>query len=205
MMVRLVVLVLVPLLVVAGPPEDVFSSTSEMAALAEMERKLVRQLMDYREMIAKKMEEVRAMKEGNIALVDTEDTAAVPYGLERQLRDLPAGDQITGAAQGVFLLQETYDLDIPTLSRGTVRAPLLSPEPFAAVEGLTSRDTDYLGKVAYNRGFYDRAVQWFQETLHRAEWEGLTANETKVAHYGGILLTVVSGFPQPAEGDNPDP
>ena len=47
-------------------------------------------------------------------------------------------------------------------------------------EGLGSRDTDFLGKVAYNRGLYDRAVQWFEQTLSLAAEEGLSANLTKV-------------------------
>ena len=45
---------------------------------------------------------------------------------------------------------------------------------------LASRDTDFLGKVAYNRGFYDRAVEWFQQTLAFATAEGLSSNLTKV-------------------------
>ena len=45
---------------------------------------------------------------------------------------------------------------------------------------MESRDTDFVGKIAYNRGFYDRAVQWFQQTLTFAGEEKLSSNETKV-------------------------
>ena len=57
---------------------------------------------------------------------------------------------------------------------------MLSHNGQASGETLASRDTDFLGKVAYNRGFYDRAVEWFQQTLAFATAEGLSSNLTKV-------------------------
>jgi len=118
------------------------------------------------------VEEVESQTE-----VKDEDSTAE---LKLLLDQLPEQKEMEGAAQGIFLLQETYDLNLAKLTKGLISVPLLSPSLFHAKEGLESRDTEFLGKVAYNRGFYDRSVLWFRETLSLAEKEGLPKNQTKV-------------------------
>ena len=158
--------------------DDLFSSTAEMALLAGREQELVTRLRSYRARLDQRLGEVRtALDEvawGGEGLVETREE------LEHLVGGLPREPQMEGVAQGVFLLQETYNLELSSLVRGRVAAPLLSPTSYPGVHALPLQDTDYLGKVAFNRGFYDRAVQWFQATLQVAEQEGRTLNDTKV-------------------------
>ena len=75
---------------------------------------------------------------------------------------LPGQDQLEGAGNGIFLLQEAYNLNISELTRGIVQVKRMSEESFLSSASLKYVDTDFLGKIAYNRGFYDRAIEWFK-------------------------------------------
>ena len=72
---------------------------------------------------------------------------------------LPGQDQLEGAGNGIFLLQEAYNLNISELTRGIVQVKRMSEESFLSSASLKYVDTDFLGKIAYNRGFYDRAIE----------------------------------------------
>ena len=158
--------------------DDLFSSTAEMALLAGREQELVTRIRSYRARLDQRLGEVNSALE-DVAL-GREGLLEAREELEHLVAGLPREPQMEGVAQGVFLLQETYNLELSTLVRGRVAAPLLSPTSYTGAHGLPAQDTDFLGKVAFNRGFYDRAVQWFQATLQVAQEEGMTLNDTKV-------------------------
>ena len=69
---------------------------------------------------------------------------------------------------GLFLLQETYKLNVTLFSEGIAQ---LSPDgpSFASDDALTPEDTEYMSKIAFNRGFYDRAVDWAKVSVIKAK------------------------------------
>ena len=117
--------------------EDVFSSTSEMAALARREEVLVARLKEYRDQLEGRMARLRASEP-----VDGREVEEGGEELTALLAALPKEAQLEGAANGIFLLQETYDLDITALAGGDVRAPRLSTDSYMARRGLEARYID---------------------------------------------------------------
>ena len=89
---------------------------------------------------------------------------------------LPEQSQFEGAANGIFLLQEAYNLNITDLTRGVIKVKKMSENSFLSSSSLKYQDTDFLGKIAYNRGFYDRAVDWFKAA---AEIAGINTHDEK--------------------------
>ena len=118
--------------------EDVFSSTSEMAALARREEVLVARLREYRDQLEGRIARLRAGEPvaGREVEGGGEELAAL-------LATLPKEAQLEGAANGIFLLQETYDLDITALATGKVKAPRLSSDSHTARQGLEARWCSY--------------------------------------------------------------
>ena len=87
--------------------------------------------------------------------------------LER-LEELPEKGQLEGAFDGLFLLHETYNLNLTDLSMGDIVLP--APEwdqnrssnrvksPF----GCSVTDLEFLAKHSYNRDFFDRAYEFIK-------------------------------------------
>ena len=72
-----------------------------------------------------------------------------------------------GAFSGLFAMQQTYNLDIKELSTGKIRVPG-HPEQFLTDDfELDSNDLQDIGKIAFLRGFYDRAYEYYEA----AEWK----------------------------------
>ena len=74
-----------------------------------------------------------------------------------------------------FPFQETYNLNVSLLSSGLVPIPgqeenLL--EPLRGLTGLNSFQLEMLGKLAFNRGYYDRALEWEEGAREVARKEG---------------------------------
>ena len=113
---------------------DVFSSTSEMAALARREEVLVARLREYKEQLEGRIARLRAGEP-----VDGMEVERGGEELASLLGALPKEAQLEGAANGIFLLQETYDLDITALAGGAVKAPRLSIDSYTARRGLEAR------------------------------------------------------------------
>jgi len=80
---------------------------------------------------------------------------------------MPKEEDLHGAALALVRLQDTYNVNITELAAGNIKG---SP---AFVE-MTARDCLYLGKHSFNNGYYGQAIEWFEESLHRAHLEGNT-------------------------------
>ena len=106
-----------------GDDDDTFSSTSEMAALASREARLVDSLREYRERLEerlskakKSVEEIKRklneedlelrLKKVKIELEEEDSKLGISRrDLAKQMEELPSQRQMEGAAQGLFLLQ----------------------------------------------------------------------------------------------------
>ena len=115
---------------------------------------------------------------------------------------LPGQDQLEGAGNGIFLLQEAYNLNISELTRGIVQVKRMSEESFLSSASLKYVDTDFLGKIAYNRGFYDRAIEWFKAAADIASaTENKGLNKTKIAN--NLVKTMIKTHDKVLEQKGP--
>ena len=156
--------------------QDYFSATSEMAKLFIFERDFVEQLY--------KLESV----------LDDHHQSQNNTDLVRQLRDhssnFPANmDQMDGVLSGLFLLQDSFNLNITEFAGGSVTIEKLSPDSFSSHAHLRYEDIDYLAKTAYNKENYHRAVEWFQEAVKSAR---NTKSEKVVTTAKNLLQTTIS-------------
>ena len=83
------------------------------------------------------------------------------------------------------MLQETYKLNVSEFSDGIASSSKLlmikiileykifslDGVSYRAERGLKSTDTNFIGKIAFNREFYDRAVDWARVSVDLAETE----------------------------------
>ncbi|XP_021954740.2 prolyl 4-hydroxylase subunit alpha-1 isoform X2 [Folsomia candida] len=108
-------------------------------------------------------------------------------GSFREGSNFPQGDDLNGAAQALVRLQDTYRLNMASLTQGVVN-PLQKSVvnsdsiKFEGVEGLTARDLLFLGKHAYSNGLYHRAIEWLQGA------ESVAAKESN----GTMLLSEIA-------------
>ena len=101
-----------------GAGEDTFSSTSEMAALANKEARMVRSLRKYKDSLEERLKQAK-MDLAEIRKKLNEKTRHVVVKSEladenlrrsrtllaTEMEGLPSQKQMEGAAQGIFLLQ----------------------------------------------------------------------------------------------------
>ncbi|XP_071746654.1 prolyl 4-hydroxylase subunit alpha-2 [Lepeophtheirus salmonis] len=84
------------------------------------------------------------------------------------LSGLPNSGDIEGAANGLFLLQETYNLDIDLFAKGVIS---INGEIKGEMENnaaLNGSDMSLMGKLAFNKQVYDRAYEWLISSLKKA-------------------------------------
>ena len=60
---------------------------------------------------------------------------------------------------------------------------------FTSDEALLPEDTEYMSKIAFNRGFYDRAVDWAKVSVMKAKKEGTPKERLKTLK--SLLSTTV--------------
>jgi len=147
-----------------GEPLDMFSSTSEMSRLATWEREAMEKLSEYKNELTRTIEIVKEQTHKNKIVIHRDHDDLVKT-ITNYLSKFPGQDQLEGAGNGIFLLQEAYNLNISELSQGIISVKHMSQDKFNSVSSFKYADTDYLGKIAYNRGFYDRAVEWFKAAV----------------------------------------
>ena len=117
----LVLIMYLPAFAAGG--DDTFSSTSEMAALATKEAKLVTSLREYRDRLEERLSKAKRSVEEIKRKLDEEDYELRVKEVKRKLEEedvklrisrralaketveLPSQRQMEGAAQGIFLLQ----------------------------------------------------------------------------------------------------
>ncbi|KAG8197753.1 hypothetical protein JTE90_006799 [Oedothorax gibbosus] len=76
----------------------------------------------------------------------------------------PEDEDLTGAAEALLRLQDTYKLDTSTLARGQISGTKPSHE-------LGAHDCFELGRQSYNSGDHYHTILWMQEALDRVDEE----------------------------------
>ncbi|XP_015914091.1 prolyl 4-hydroxylase subunit alpha-1 [Parasteatoda tepidariorum] len=89
----------------------------------------------------------------------------------------PEEEDLTGAAEALLRLQDTYKLDTSTLARGQISGTKPSNE-------LTANDCFELGRQSYNSGDHYHTILWMQEALDRVDEEtNKTADKAEILEY----------------------
>ena len=168
--------IVVIMLVYGTSGQDYFSATSEMAKLFTFEKDFIEHLY--------KLDTV----------LDQQPSQSNTGDLLTQLIDhsshFPANmDQMDGVLSGLFLLQDSFNLNITEFAGGSVTIEKLSPDSFSSHAHLQYEDIDYLAKTAYNKDYYHRAVEWFKEAVKSAI---NTKSDKVVSTAKNLLQTTIS-------------
>ncbi|XP_006141046.1 prolyl 4-hydroxylase subunit alpha-3 isoform X2 [Tupaia chinensis] len=98
-----------------------------------------------------------------------ENIQALKDGYEKVEQDLPAFEDLEGAARALMRLQDVYMLNVKGLARGVFQrvtgsavTDLYSPRRLFP---LTADDCFQVGKVAYDMGDYYHAIPWLEEAV----------------------------------------
>ncbi|KAK8730536.1 hypothetical protein OTU49_008054 [Cherax quadricarinatus] len=91
--------------------------------------------------------------------------------LFRERSTFPVMEDLHGAAVALVRLQDTYNLNMTTLPAGTFTGTGPTSSEFHSSKPLSARDCLFLGKHALNKGYYDKAIEWFEAALERASDE----------------------------------
>ncbi|KAH9403931.1 hypothetical protein TYRP_014443 [Tyrophagus putrescentiae] len=78
---------------------------------------------------------------------------------------LPDQDDLNGAALALIRLQDTYNLTMSDMANGYIST-------MNSMIQMSARDCLYLGKSAFNNGYFGSSIEWFEEALARAHVEG---------------------------------
>ncbi|XP_011851617.1 PREDICTED: prolyl 4-hydroxylase subunit alpha-3, partial [Mandrillus leucophaeus] len=103
------------------------------------------------------------------SLEASENIRALKDGYEKVEQDLPAFEDLEGAARALMRLQDVYMLNVKGLARGVFQrvtgsaiTDLYSPKQLFS---LTGDDCFQVGKVAYDMGDYYHAIPWLEEAV----------------------------------------
>lgn len=107
----------------------------------------------------------------NLILKDMSDGFISNLTLQRQY--FPTDEDQTGAAKALLRLQDTYNLDTDTISRGNL--PGVKHESF-----LTAEDCFELGKIAYSEADYYHTDLWMEQALRQLD-DGEESSVDKVS------------------------
>ncbi len=85
-------------------------------------------------------------------------------------------EDLEGAANGLFLLQETYNFNITEFANGKIRIPDAQVRErgggerpaFVEDSPLNARDLEVLAKIAFNKDHYHRAYDFFKAAVDKA-------------------------------------
>ncbi|RWS09826.1 vacuolar protein sorting-associated protein 33A-like protein [Dinothrombium tinctorium] len=183
---------------------DIFSSTSTLESLMHLERHMVAAMSEYVINVEHRLGEIKhyleefsqtAGRPEYHNLFVTEDIIGNPlqaFQLIKQVEELeekynsliPSDEDLNGAALALVRLQDTYNLNITDLAEGK----LLGQHTYIA---MNARDCLFLGKHAFNNGYYGLAVEWMQEALVRAHREGnITASVDEISTFYQMALEI---------------
>uniref|UniRef100_A0A8C0H0F8 Prolyl 4-hydroxylase subunit alpha-1 n=1 Tax=Chelonoidis abingdonii TaxID=106734 RepID=A0A8C0H0F8_CHEAB len=111
----------------------------------------------------------------NLVLKDMSDGFISNMTIQRQY--FPNDEDQTGAAKALLRLQDTYNLDTDTLSRGNL--PGVKHKSF-----LTAEDCFELGKIAYTEADYYHTELWMEQALKQLDdGEVSTADKVSILDY----------------------
>ncbi|XP_065559151.1 prolyl 4-hydroxylase subunit alpha-1-like [Artemia franciscana] len=140
-----------------------------------------RMVISYREI---KKALLNATAKGNLSriiektkLVTLDDTA------------LPTTTDLSGAANSIAVLQSAYRLNVSEFVRGNIQ--VIGKELNHVGQPLNARDCLFIGKHAFNKGLYDRAVEWLKACLQVAtEEDELTAKRKEIEPFLATAIRV---------------
>ncbi|XP_062832281.1 prolyl 4-hydroxylase subunit alpha-1 isoform X4 [Anolis carolinensis] len=108
----------------------------------------------------------------NLVLKDMSDGFISNMTIQRQY--FPNDEDQTGAAKALLRLQDTYNLDTDTLSRGNL--PGVKHKTF-----LTAEDCFELGKIAYTEADYYHTELWMEQALKQLDDGEVSSSIDKVS------------------------
>lgn len=123
--------------------------------------------------------------------------------LFRERSTFPVMEDLHGAAVALVRLQDTYNLNMTTLPAGTFTGTGPTSSEFHSSKPLSARDCLFLGKHALNKGYYDKAIEWFEAALERAsDEEDASASRDEIEPFlkSAIKVTIYNkNFHQPRD------
>ncbi|XP_071535121.1 prolyl 4-hydroxylase subunit alpha-2-like [Panulirus ornatus] len=93
----------------------------------------------------------------------------------RERSTFPVMEDLHGAAVALVRLQDTYRLNMTTLPAGTFTGVGTTRHEFHSSKPLNARDCLFLGKHAFNKGYFDKAIEWFEAAMERANQKNDTS------------------------------
>ncbi|KAH0623565.1 hypothetical protein JD844_006455 [Phrynosoma platyrhinos] len=140
---------------------DFFTSIGHMTDLINTEKDLVTSLKDYIKAEESKLEQIKKPHRfiSNMTI---------------QRQYFPNDEDQTGAAKALLRLQDTYNLDTDTLSRGNL--PGVKHKTF-----LTAEDCFELGKIAYTEADYYHTELWMEQALKQLDDGEVSSSIDKVS------------------------
>ncbi|XP_032793189.2 prolyl 4-hydroxylase subunit alpha-1 [Daphnia magna] len=102
-------------------------------------------------------------------------------------KSFPNDEDLSGAAFSLAQLQGAYRLNVSQLASGNVQ--MSDRISFASLRGLNARDCLFIGKHAFNKGFYDQAVDWISTASEVAQSE--SNQSATVAEIKPFLSTAI--------------
>ncbi|KAE8628035.1 hypothetical protein XENTR_v10007278 [Xenopus tropicalis] len=100
-----------------------------------------------------------------------ENIQALKEGYEKVKQDLPAPEDVEGAAKALMRLQDVYSLNVNGLARGMFQrssssdTKLLYNPPHLSI--MSADDCFHIGKVAYDMEDYYHSIPWLEEAVSR--------------------------------------
>lgn len=111
---------------------------------------------------------------------------------------MPSDDDLHGAALAIVRLQDTYNLTETQLASGQI-------QDYSSSIQMTARDCLYLAKHAFNNAYYGHSLDWFEEALKRAYYEGnTTASVSEIQPFYQMANQVVDQFRAENQGTSLD-
>ncbi|ETE62566.1 Prolyl 4-hydroxylase subunit alpha-1, partial [Ophiophagus hannah] len=181
---------------------DFFTSIGHMTDLIHTEKDLVISLKDYIKAEESKLEQLRQWAERLDKLTDTatkdpEGFLGHPVNAFKLMKRLntewnelenlvlkdmsavqrlvfPDDEDQTGAGKALLRLQDTYNLDTDTISRGNL--PGVKHKVF-----LTAEDCFELGKIAYTEADYYHTELWMEQALKQLDEGEVSSSINKVS------------------------
>ena len=121
-----------------------------------------------------------------IQIIDTNERKNQKDNFIDRLEELPEKDQMEGAFDGLFLLHETYNLNLTDLFMGDITPPgpvwdkdVINRKIKSSFE-CSPTDLEFLAKHSYNRDYFDRAYEFIKAAEKKAKTNAIVdENELK--------------------------
>nr|XP_045585701.1 prolyl 4-hydroxylase subunit alpha-2-like isoform X2 [Procambarus clarkii] len=141
--------------------EDMFSATSKLEDLLSLEAEIVRMVERYLEVAHQRITTIRRYV--------SEYRSLTQGASEGGGMSAPAGEVVAHPVDAYLLLKRL------TVEWASVEDAMTfhanATQEFQSSKSLNARDCLFLGKHAFNKGYYDKAIEWFEAALNTASHE----------------------------------